>query len=558
MAGERSDVERIKAQSHFLRGTIVDSLADPLTGSVRPDDAQLLKFHGTYQQDDRDLREQRRRSKLEPAYQFMVRVRAPGGVVSARQWLVLDEIARAYADGSLRLTTRQSFQMHGVLKWNLRETIARVNTALLSTLAACGDVNRNVMCHSSPYASPLHAEVYAHARTLAEHLSPRTRAYHEIWVEGEKVADSRGDEEPLYGPTYLPRKFKVGLAVPPSNDVDVLAQDLGLIAIAEDGHLAGFDVAVGGGMGMTYGEPATYPNLASVIGFCPASDLVAVATAVLAIQRDFGDRGNRKHARLKYTIDDRGLPWFKGELADRLGQPLAQARPYRFDSSGDRYGWAEGADGRLHLTLFVENGRLRDRMLDGVREIARAHGGDFRLTPNQNLIVSGIPAGDRRRVEEIVRAYGLSDGAGQSPLRRAAMACVALPTCGLAMAESERYLPQLLDRLEPLLAEAGLQDQEITLRMSGCPNGCSRPYLGEIGLTGKAPGRYNLYLGAGFRGDRLNCLYRENIDEGEILAALRPILRRYAAERTAGERFGDFVVRAGYVRCVRAGREFHG
>jgi sulfite reductase (NADPH) hemoprotein beta-component len=557
MAGQPSEVERIKERSDFLRGSIRQGLADQLTGAVHADDTQLLKFHGTYQQDDRDVRDERRRAKLEPAYAFMIRVRAAGGVLEPRQWLALDGIAERYAGGTLRLTSRQSLQLHGVVKWELQQTIAAINSALLTTLAACGDVNRNVMCHPNPHTSAVHGQVHAQARALSEHLLPHTTAYHEIWLEGEKVLDSRGDAEPLYGPTYMPRKFKIGVAIPPSNDVDVFTQDLGLIAVADGDRLVGFDVAVGGGMGMTYGEPRTYPNLAQVIGFCTPEQLVAVAEGVLTIQRDHGDRTDRKHARLKYTIDDRGLDWFMAELERRQGFALAPARPYAFESTGDRFGWVEGSDGLHHLTLFVENGRLAGRQMTALRAIAEDHAGDFRLTPNQNVMVCGVPATERARVERVAAEGGLLATRGPSPLRRAAMACVALPTCGLAMAESERYLPHLLERLEGLLAETGLAGEEIVVRMSGCPNGCSRPYLGEIGLTGKAPGRYNLYLGAGFRGDRLNCLYRENIDEAEILGSLRPILEHYAHERTRGEHFGDFVVRAGYVRAVRAGREFH-
>ncbi len=554
MAGQPSEVERIKADSDFLRGTIREGLADALTASVRAADTQLLKFHGTYQQDDRDVRDERRRSKLEPAYGFMIRVRSAGGVLEPRQWLALDALARRYAGGTLRLTSRQSLQLHGVLKWDLQETIAEINRALLTTLGACGDVNRNVMCHPNPDTSAVHGQVFAWASRLSAHLLPRTTAYHEIWLEGEKVAG--GDHEPLYGPTYMPRKFKIGVAIPPSNDVDVFTQDLGLIAIAEDDRLVGFNVVVGGGMGMTYGEPATYPNLGQVIGCCAPEQLIAVAEGVLTIQRDFGDRSNRKHARLKYTIDDRGLQWFVGELHERLGFGLAPCRPYAFTASGDQWGWVRGSDGRHHLTLFVENGRLDAPQLDALGAIAAIHGGDFRLTPNQNLMVCGVPARGKQRIEELASQGGLLPG-GQLPLRRAAMACVALPTCGLAMAEAERYLPALLAKLEGLLAEVGLADTEISVRMSGCPNGCSRPYLGEIGLTGKAPGHYNLYLGAGFCGDRLNCLYRENIGEAEILASLRPILAHFASRRQPGERFGDFVVRTGYVREVRAGREFH-
>lgn len=557
MAGEPSAVERIKAASNYLRGTIMEGLADPVTGAVPPDDTQLLKFHGTYQQDDRDLREERRRSKLEPAYGFMVRVRAPGGVLQMPQWLALDEITRRVAGSTLRLTSRQSLQLHGIVKWDLRETIAAVNAALLTTLAACGDVCRNVMCHPNPTTSAVHEQVFGWAARLSEHLLPRTTAYHEIWVDGEKVAGSAPDSEPLYGPTYMPRKFKIGIAIPPSNDIDVFTQDLGLIAITEGEGLVGFNVAVGGGMGMTYGEPATYPNLAQVVGFCPPDALIAVALGVMTIQRDFGDRSDRKHARLKYTIDDRGLEWFQDELTRRLGFALAAPRPYTFTSSGDQWGWVRGTDGRHHLTLFVENGRLDTPRLDALRAIAEIHNGDFRLTPNQNLMVCGVPARGRSRIEALAAEGGLLATAGHSPLRRAAMACVALPTCGLAMAEAERYLPALLDRIEALLAEVGLADEEISVRMSGCPNGCSRPYLGEIGLTGKAPGHYNLYLGAGFRGDRLNCLYRENVDETEILANLRPLLEQFARERRSGERFGDFVVRVGAVRAIVAGREFH-
>ena len=557
-----SEVERIKAASRYLRGTIVESLANPLTGAVAEDDTQLLKFHGTYQQDDRDLRNERTRQKLEPAYEFMVRLRAPGGIIRPDQWQTLDRLARQYGGGAMRLTTRQSIQLHGILKWNLKETIQRINATLLDTIAACGDVNRNVMCNPNPYPSEIHAEVDDWSRRLSEHLMPNSTAYHEIWLDQKKVADSRDDREPLYGPTYLPRKFKIAVAVPPSNDVDVFAHDLGLIAIVEQGTLAGFNVAVGGGMGMTHGNPATYPNLAQVIGFCRPEQILDVAEKVLTTQRDHGDRTNRKHARLKYTIDDRGIDWFRGELQKRLGWPLDEPRPYQFDHHGDRFGWTEGVDGNWHLTLFIQSGRIRDwvdyPLLSGLLAIAEEHEGDFRVTPNQNLIIANVPPEKKPRIEQLVAEHRLANGRGQSVLHRNAMACVALPTCAMAMAEAERYLPTLLDRLEELLAEVGLKDEEIVVRMTGCPNGCARPYLGEIGFVGKALGKYNLYLGAGFAGERLNCLYRENIGEQEILDALRPIFEHYAQDREPGERFGDFVVRTRYVREVLAGREFHG
>jgi sulfite reductase (NADPH) hemoprotein beta-component len=560
-AASRSPVERIKEASDYLRGSIVASLADPITGALADSDTQLIKFHGSYQQDDRDVRDERRRKKLEPLYSFMVRVRAPGGVVTPAQWLVLDELARTHANGSLRLTTRQSFQVHGIAKTLLKDTIASVNRTLLTTIAACGDVNRNVMCNPNPYRSALHREVFDWACRISDYLTPNTRAYHEIWLDDRLVAGGEPDHEPIYGRTYLPRKFKIAIAVPPSNDVDVRAHDLGFIAIVDGDRLAGFNVSVGGGMGMTHGEPATYPRLADVIGFCTPDQVLAVSEQVVAVQRDFGDRSDRKHARLKYTIDDRGIDWFTGELASRLGYRLEAARPFHFETNGDRYGWTDGIDGKLHLTLFIENGRVRDtpdcELMTGLREIAKIHDGDFRLTANQNLIIANIDPAKRPQIESLLARHRLADGDGRSALRLNAMACVALPTCGLAMAESERYLPSLIGKLEQVLAACGLANDAITVRMTGCPNGCARPYLAEIAFVGKSPGKYNVYLGGGFAGERLNKLYRSGLSEPEILAELTPILQRYAAERGPSERFGDFAIRAGYVAKVSAGREFH-
>lgn len=562
--GPPSDVEHLKLASRYLRGTLEESLLNPITGSIPELDNRLMKFHGSYMQDDRDLRNERARQKLEPSYQFMLRVRAPGGVVTPEQWLVLDDLAQKYGSGTLRLTTRQSFQFHGILKWNLKETIRSVNEVLLTTLAACGDVNRNVMCNPNPHQSEVHGEVYEWAKRLSDYLAPRTNAYHEIWLDGEKVLDSEQNAEhtePLYGPTYLPRKFKIGVTVPPTNDVDVFSQDLGFIAIYEKGKLKGFNVVVGGGMGMTYGDTMTYPQLAKVIGFCPPEQMLDVAEKVVTIQRDYGNRSVRKYARLKYTIDHRGVEWFKDELRTRLGWELEEARPFRFEHNGDRYGWVKGTNGKWHLTLFIENGRVQDvegyPLMTGLREIAKVHTGDFRLTPNQNLIIGNITTQRKRKIEELVKQYGLTGGEHHSALRRNAMACVALPTCGMAMAEAERYMPEMLDKIDAILDEAGLRDEEIVIRMTGCPNGCARPFLGEIAFTGKAPGKYNLYLGAGFAGDRLNKMYRENIGEDEILEELRPIFHRYAKERQTGEHFGDFVIRAGYVKEVHSGLDFH-
>ncbi|AIF47782.1 assimilatory sulfite reductase (NADPH) hemoprotein subunit [Dyella japonica] len=546
-----SDLERIKVNSRYLRGSIAEGLRDPVTNAISDDDNKLLKFHGSYLQDDRDLREERRKQKLEPAYSFMLRARLPSGVVTPAQWLVFDRIAREHANGTLRITTRQTFQWHGIIKNHLKPTMAAIHEALATTIAACGDVVRNVVSTPNPVESSAHALAYAWATRLSEELSPRTRAYHEIWLDGEPLVGEPKDEEPLYGRTYLPRKFKIGLAIPPLNDIDVFAQDLGLIAIIEQGELTGFNVAIGGGMGATHGDPSTYPRLASVIGFTTPDRLFAVAETIVAVQRDWGNRNERKHARLKYTLDHRGLDAFKAELEQRLGFALEPARAYRFDHNGDRYGWIEGEDGRWHLTLQIESGRLADvgehRWLSGLRELAKVHDGDFRMTCNQNVIVANVAADQRARIDAIVAAHGLDGYRTQSGIRKHAIACVALPTCGLAMAESERYLPQLLPRLEALLEAHGLRDAPILLRLSGCPNGCSRPYLGEIALVGRGPGRYDLRLGADFRGERLNQLYRENVDEPSILEALAPLFANYASGRVDQEGFGDFLLRTGVI-----------
>ena len=548
MSSSVSDFEKIKAASRNLRGSIAEGLADPVTGAISDDDTKLIKFHGSYQQDDRDLRDERRRQKLEPAYSFMLRARLPGGVVTPQQWLAFDAIARDYANGTLRITTRQTFQWHGIIKRRLKPTIAAIDRVLATTIAACGDVVRNVVSTANPIESSAHALALAWAVQLSRQLEPQTRAYHEIWLDGEPLV-GEPEPEPLYGATYLPRKFKIGLAIPPLNDIDVFAQDLGLIAIIEAGELRGFNVAIGGGMGATHGDPTTYPRLGDVIGFIEPERLLAVAEAIVALQRDWGNRKERKHARLKYTLDHRGLDVFTVELEKRLGFALAPARPYRFDHNGDRYGWVEGADGRWHLTLHIESGRLADvgerRWLSGLRALAEVHTGDFRMTCNQNVIVANVAAADRAAIDAIVRAHGLDSYREQSGIRRHAVACVALPTCGLAMAEAERYLPAFVSRLEDLLERHGLRDAPILLRLSGCPNGCSRPYLGEIALVGRAPGRYDLRLAADFRGQRLNQVYRENIDEVAILAALDPLFARYAGEREAGEGFGDFLLRSG-------------
>lgn len=553
-----SEVEQIKTDGNYIRGTIVDGLNNRITGAIADADTQLIKFHGIYQQDDRDLRRERHKQKLEPAYSFMIRVRVPGGICTPTQYLEMDRLAHTYANGTLKLTTRQAFQFHGVLKRNLKTTIKEINDSLLDTLAACGDVNRNVMCNPNPYQSDAHAEVYEWTQKISAHLTPQTRAYHEIWLDNKLVEGGQPDSEPVYGKHYLPRKFKIAVAVPPSNDVDVYANDLGFIAIMEKERLVGFTITVGGGLGMTHSEPATYPRLADEIGFCKPEQVLQVAEQVVSTQRDYGDRTNRKHARLKYTIDDRGLDWFKKELEKRLGWALKPARPFTFDHTGDRYGWVNGLNGTWHVTLFIEGGRVHDTpnapLMTGLRETARIHKGDFRLTGNQNLIIANIPEDQKPEIEALLTQYKLHTSDRQTGLRLNALACVALPTCGLAMADAERYLPTLLTKLEKVMKAVGLEKDAIVVRMTGCPNGCARPYLGEIGFVGKSPGHYNLYLGAGFSGNRLNTLYKESLTEAQILEELTPIIQRYAKERMNDEHFGDFVIRAGYVKAVKAGR----
>jgi sulfite reductase (NADPH) hemoprotein beta-component len=565
MTDKRSKNEDIKETSRGLRGTIAHGLADVVTGAIAEDDTQLVKFHGTYMQDDRDVRGERARKKLEKAYSFMLRVRIPGGVLTPAQWLAMDHVADDYANHTIRLTTRQAIQFHGVIKSNLRRTMQAINASVLDTLAACGDVNRNVMSAANPFLSKAHGEAYELARRISEHLLPRTGAYHEIWLDGEKVEDHSGaapagEEEPIYGRHYLPRKFKTVVAVPPQNDVDVYAHDLGFTAIVERGRVVGWNVTIGGGMGMTHGELDTFPRTADALGVCTTEQAIDLAEKVVTVQRDWGNRSLRKRARLKYTIEDHGIAAFRAEVERRLGYALGAPRPVQFTGTGDAIGWHQGADKKWHLTLFIENGRIKDtpgvRLRTALREIAVRHGVTFVLTSNQNLILARVAAKEKAAIEGILESHGFGL-ATSSGLRRNSMACVALPTCGLALAESERFLPELIDALEAELAAAGLTQDDIVIRMTGCPNGCARPYLAEIGLVGRTPGLYNLYLGASFDGTRLNKLYAQDVDKARIVALLAPMFRRYAKERGDSERFGDFVIRAGYVAETSAGNRFH-
>ncbi|MCQ1060183.1 assimilatory sulfite reductase (NADPH) hemoprotein subunit [Photobacterium sp. ZSDE20] len=548
-----SDNERLKRESNFLRGTIIEDLNDRITGGFTADNFQLIRFHGMYQQDDRDIRAERAKQKLEPLQNVMLRARMPGGVITPKQWLAIDKFAEEHSlYGSIRLTTRQTFQFHGVLKPNIKLMHQTLNQIGIDSIATAGDVNRNVLCTTNPVESELHQQAYEWAKKISEHLLPKTRAYAEIWLDGEKLETT--DEEPILGSNYLPRKFKTTVVIPPQNDVDVHANDLNFVAIAEQGKLIGFNVLVGGGLAMTHGDKATYPRQADDFGFIPLEKTLDVAAAVVTTQRDWGNRSNRKNAKTKYTLDRVGVDVFKAEVEKRAGIAFAPSRPYEFTERGDNIGWVEGIDGKHHLTLFIENGRLLDYLgkplKTGAAEIAKIHKGDFRMTANQNLIVAGVPAADKLKIEKIARDHGLIDD-GVSDQRKNAMACVSLPTCPLAMAEAERFLPEFVTDIEQLLAKYGLpEDDNIILRVTGCPNGCGRAMLAEIGLVGKAPGRYNLHLGGNRNGTRIPKMYRENITVEQILTEIDSLVGRWAKEREAGEDFGDFTIRTGIIEPV--------
>ena len=549
--------EGIKENSDFLRGTISESLLDDSTGSIPASDAQLTKFHGTYLQDDRDKRMSLIKEKKEKAFSFMIRVRVPGGVCTPKQWIGIDDLSNKFADGTLKLTTRQAFQLHGILKRNLKQTMKEINDTLLDTLAACGDVNRNVMSPANPFESKLHGQALDIAQKIHDHLTPQTTAYAEIWLDGEKTAIGESQVEPIYGKTYLPRKFKIAVALPPRNDVDVFTNCLGFVGIPDGEKIIGYNVLVGGGLGMTHGKTATFPRLADVIGFCKPEQVVQVSEEVVKIQRDHGDRSDRRHARLKYTIEDRGVEWFKEELNKRLGWNLEPTKDFYFESTTDRYGWNEDSDGHWTYGLFVEGGRLRGKAKEAIRSIAEKIDCEFRLTANQNLVIARVSPESKVEIDKIFIDYDVTDSLSLSALRLNSIACTALPTCSLALAESERYLPTLIDELDGIIRKLGLRDESIAIRSTGCPNGCGRPYIGEIGLVGKAPGKYNLYLGAGLDGMRLNKLYRPAIPHDEIISELRPVLEDFAKNRLENERFGDFCIRKEYVKETGQGSDFH-
>lgn len=557
-----NEVEQIKNRSRYLRGALPESLANDVTGALLPDDTHLIKFHGAYQQTDRDLDSERKMQKLEPLYSFMIRVRVPGGIATPAQWLRMDELADKYGNGTLKLTTRQAFQLHGVRKRQLKAAMQGFNQVALDSIAGCGDVNRNVMCSPNPEESQVHTAVYETAKAISAAFTPHTRAYAEIWLDGKQLEQEQPESEPVYGKTYLPRKFKIALAVPPWNDTDIFANDIGLIAISENGALTGYNIAAGGGLGMTFGMPETYPKLADLLGFIAPQHVLPVCEAIITTQRDFGNRENRKLSRLKYTVEHMGLETFIAEVEKRSGIAFQPVRPWRFEHNGDRFGWMKTAQGRHHLCLFVEGGRVADTadypLKKALRAVAALHDGDFRLTGNQNLLIGNISESKRKAITAILEQYGILNRLQTlTALRQHALACVALNTCTMAFAEAERYLPRLLDQLDALIRSAGLENEKINIRMTGCPNGCARPYLAEIGLVGKSPGYYNLYLGAAHDGSRLNKLYREMLDEAGILRELAPLLQAYAREREAQEHFGDFVLRKNYVQATTHGANFH-
>lgn len=558
--GKLSDNERLKAESDHLRGTITSDLQNDITGGFTGDNFMLIRFHGMYQQDDRDIRAERAAQKLEPLHNVMLRARMPGGIITPQQWLAIDKFAAEKTlYGSIRLTTRQTFQFHGVLKPNIKPMHQFLNSIGIDSIATAGDVNRNVLCTSNPVESELHQQAYQWAIKISEHLLPKTRAYAEIWLDEEKIETT--ETEPVLGDTYLPRKFKTTVVIPPHNDVDVHANDLNFVAIAEHGKLIGFNVLVGGGLAMTFGDTSTYPRRAEELGFISLEHVLKVAEHVVTVQRDYGDRVNRKNAKTKYTIDRIGVDNFRSEVEKRVGVAFEPVRPYAFTSRGDRFGWVEGIDGKHHLTLFIENGRVLDfpgkPLKTGLAEIAKIHQGDLRMTANQNLIIAGVPLEQKAQIEQLARQYGLLDDS-HSEQRKNSMACVSFPTCPLAMAEAERYLPELVTKVEGLLSKNGVADDHIVLRVTGCPNGCGRAMLAEVGLVGRAPGKYNVYLGGNKVGTRIPKLFLDNVAEAEILAQLDQLIGRWATERQAGEDFGDFVIRSGVVAEVKVSKtDFH-
>ena len=548
-----SNIEKIKQASDNLRGTIRESLHDAITGAIREDDQAVIKFHGMYQQDDRDRREERAAKKLDRLYSFMIRLRLPGGFVTPEQWIAVHDIAGENSTGVIKITTRQTLQLHGIIKSKIKPTIQAFSEAKLDSIATCGDINRNVLCSSHPKQSPIHKQVFAYADKISEMLMPKTKAYYEIWLDEEKLFDKKEEEDLLYQDRYLPRKFKIGIAIPPNNDVDVFANDVGLIAVIENEQLKGFNIAIGGGLSTTHGNAETYARLATVIGFADSEEkTLKTIYEIATIQRDYGNRSDRKLARLKYTLDKYGVEWFTKELEKRTGFALAPAMDYIFTDRIDYYGWQQNAEGLWYYTVFVENGRILDdetvALKSALLEVAKAGKANFRFTCNQNVIISDVKKTDKKIINDVLERFKIiSHTEATSIVRKNSMACVAFPTCPLALAEAQRYLPSLITKIESILEKYQLLDDGIIIRMTGCPNGCARPYVAEIAFVGTGPGRYNVHVGGDRIGARLNKIYRENIDEAEILQSLDGLFKVYAADRYTDETFGDFCVRQKWV-----------
>ncbi len=550
---EKSGIERIKEASRNLRGTLIESLHDEITGAIREDDQAVVKFHGMYQQDDRDKREERAAKKLDRLYSYMIRLRLPGGSLTSEQWVAVHDIAGENSTGVIKITSRQTLQLHGIIKSDIKPTIKAFSEAKLDSIATCGDINRNVLCSSHPKQSPLHAEVFAYADKISNLLMPKTKAYYEIWLDEEILVDKKEEEDPLYQDRYLPRKFKIAIAIPPNNDVDAFANDIGLIAVIEDNVLKGFNIAIGGGLSSTHGNAETYPRLATLIGFADSEEKTLKAVYEIAtIQRDYGNRSDRKLARLKYTVDKFGIDWYKAELEKRCGFALQPVVPFQFESRKDYFGWLANDEGLWYYTALIENGRITDegdhRIKSALLEIAKAGKANFRFTCTQNLIISDVKEEDKNAINAILAEYGvIGKTEGSSEIRKNSMACVAFPTCPLALAEAQRYLPSLIDKIEVLLNKHSLSEEEIIIRMTGCPNGCARSYAAEIGFVGTAYGKYNLQLGGDRLGERLNKIYRENIVEEEILSELDSLFETYSSKRKPNETFGDFSLRQKWV-----------
>ncbi len=548
-----SVIERIKVESDSLRGSIEQSLQDEITGAIREDDQAVIKFHGMYQQDDRDRREERAEKKLDRLYTFMIRLRLPGGSLSAEQWIAAHNVAGKNSTGVIKITTRQTIQLHGLVKAKVKPTIQAFNEAHLDSIATCGDINRNVACSSNPSESALHDKVFAYADKISMLLMPKTKAYYEIWLDEEILIDKKVEADPLYQDRYMPRKFKIGIAIPPNNDVDVLTNDIGLIAIIEDNELKGFNIAIGGGLSTTHGNAETYPRLGTVIGFVDTEEKVLKAVyEILTVQRDFGNRSDRKLARLKYTLDRMGVDEYRKEVEKRTGFALEPARPYRFTTRVDRYGWEVSEKGNWNYTLFIENGRVLDdeklALKTALLEVAKTGKSNFLFTSNQNMIISDVAAKDKDTINEILERFKIIEHTNAaSSIRKNAMACVALPTCPLALAEAQRYMPSFISKVEPLLVKHELHTENIVMRMTGCPNGCARPYAAEIGLVGTALGKYNLHIGGDNTGERLNSLYKESLEEGQILTELDVLFSAFVNERIGKESFGDYTWRKQFV-----------